>query len=335
MVPRSTAACQTDTWRRELADAFTRVDALLTSLGLDHDDVPGVAPDHQAFNLLVPRGFAALMKPGDPSDPLLRQVLPLAVEAANVAGYVSDPVEDAAAERTPGLLQKYPGRSLLIATGACAIHCRYCFRRHFPYFKLGSQIERWDAAVAEIARDDTLVEVILSGGDPLMIEDRPLRELLARLNAMPHLRRLRIHSRLPVVLPSRVTDRLCRILSEGRLVPLMIIHANHPRELGQAAWEALARLQSVGVRLLNQSVLLAGVNDDAPTLIALSERLVECGVLPYYLHQLDPVAGAAHFQVSDERARGLVETMRGQTAGYLVPSLVREIPGATSKQRIG
>ncbi|MBK1719920.1 EF-P beta-lysylation protein EpmB [Thiocystis violacea] len=334
MLPRRGIDCQTDAWKRELARSFTQVDALLAFLGLDRADVPGLDPEPGPFGILVPRGFAALMARADPGDPLLRQVLSLSAERAQVAGYVRDPVDDASAEQRPGLLRKYSGRALLVTTGACAIHCRYCFRRHFPYQDLGPSQSRWDRALTEIARDETLTEVILSGGDPLMVEDGALADLARRLAGIVHLRRWRLHSRLPVVLPSRITDRLGAILTQGRLPTVLVIHANHPRELGEEAREALLRLDVAGVTLLNQSVLLRGVNDDAGTLIDLSERLFDCRVRPYYLHRLDPVEGAAHFQVSEHEAMRLIETMRGRMPGYLVPNLVREIPGAPSKQRV-
>ena len=271
------------------------------------------------------------MRPGDPADPLLRQVLPVGAEQASVTGYVTDPVGDTAADHGQGLLRKYQGRALLIATSACAIHCRFCFRRHFPYTDLGSTASRTAAAITRVAEDPSLSEVILSGGDPLMLDDGQLGRLIAQLDCIGHLRRLRIHTRLPVVLPTRVTEELLGILAGSRLTPVVVIHANHPRELGQGAEQALQRLRRAGVTLLNQSVLLRGVNDDRATLRQLSERLFHCATLPYYLHQLDPVAGAAHFQVTDQCAIGLVETLRQQLPGYLVPRLVREVPGAGSK----
>lgn len=339
MVARSTTACQTgacqtERWKQDLADAFSDAETLLQSLGLHSQDIPDLDPTPAAWRMRVPRGFAALMQPGDPDDPLLRQVLPRQIEHASVPGYVTDPVGDVAAGLSQGLIRKYAGRVLLIATGACAIHCRYCFRRHVPYSALGAQAPRLAAAIARIADDPTLSEVILSGGDPLMLDDDQLDALIAQFDATGHLQRLRIHSRLPVVLPARVTERLCARLAGSRLAPVLVIHVNHARELGEAAAEALRRLKEAGVTLLNQSVLLRGVNDDASRLIRLSERLFACGVLPYYLHQLDPVQGAAHFQVSDADAAGLMEALRAQLPGYLVPRLVREVPGADAKRPI-
>ncbi len=335
MVTRSAAPCQSDPWRRDLALAYRGPAPLLADLGIAPGAIPDLDPDPGPFRLLVPRGFAALMTLGDAQDPLLRQVLPRLSERAVIPGFVLDPVGDAPAARTPGLLHKYAGRALLMAHGACAVHCRYCFRRHFPYAEMGTQLARMDLALARIAADDSLAEAVLSGGDPLMLDDDALGDLLARLDGIPHLRRLRLHTRLPVVLPSRVTERLCDLLGARRLKTVLVIHANHPRELMGAAGQALADLGRTGVALLNQGVLLAGVNDSAETLAGLSERLFECGVLPYYLHQLDPVQGAAHFAVPDALALSLMECVRARLPGYLVPRLVREVPGEASKRPVG
>lgn len=335
ILTRSTADCQTQPWKQAVASAFTEVAPLLASLGLRDSDIPDLDPTPDRFRMLVPKGFAALMIPGDPADPLLRQVLPLMAERESVEGFVTDPVGDSMADRGAGLLQKYAGRALLMVTGGCAIHCRYCFRRHFPYRDLGGTSDRWDSAVTRIAADPSLTEIILSGGDPLMLDDAVLGDLIAQLCALGQVRRLRIHTRLPVIIPERVTDALCEKLTGGRIAPVVVLHVNHPRELGHRAEQALLRLQRAGIRLLNQSVLLRGVNDAPDTLSALSERLFDCGVLPYYLHALDPVAGAAHFRTDTKQATMLIETLRGQLPGYLLPSLVREVAGGRSKVPIG
>lgn len=348
MVTRSAVQCQnerrhghrdpspeTGRWQRELALAFTTVDQLLAFLGLSPEQIPTLDQQPGPFRLLVPRGFAALMRPGDALDPLLRQVLPLTAEWVPSAGFHLDPVGDGPATSSPGLLRKYTGRALLIAHGGCAIHCRYCFRRHFPYSDLGAYGPRIRNGIDQIQADATLREVVLSGGDPLMLDDEALAPLLSRLSAIPHLRRLRLHSRLPVVLPSRITDRVCALLSGLHLPVVVVIHANHARELGVAAQDGLKSLGMAGVSLLNQSVLLKGVNDSADALAALSERLFECGVLPYYLHQLDRVQGAAHFAVPDQTALALMEELRRRLPGYLVPRLVRELEGAPCKQPLG
>ena len=283
------------------------------------------------FPLRVPRGFVARMRPGDPDDPLLRQVLPLDEEDRPVPGFVHDAVGDLAAGGAPGVLHKYQGRALLVATGSCAIHCRYCFRRHFPYAEQTAAAGRWQAALDYLAADPGIEEVLLSGGDPLSLATGKLAEFSAGLDALPRVRRLRLHTRLPVVLPERVDAGLLDWLAGLRQQVVVVIHANHARELDETVLTALGRLRRTGATLLNQAVLLRGVNDSVEALAALSNRLFEGGVLPYYLHQLDRVAGTAHFEVPDARARALVEALAGVLPGYLVPRLVREVAGAPAK----
>jgi EF-P beta-lysylation protein EpmB len=314
-----------------LATAITRPEELLSTLDLDPKLLPAVCAAARRFRLLVPRGYAALMQRSDPNDPLLRQVLPLAEELRDAQGFCVDPVGDHASLRAPGLLQKYQGRVLLLTSGACAIHCRYCFRRNFSYGKdrVGSALAA--GAIDQIARDTSIREIILSGGDPLMLGDRALADLVRRLGQIPHLRRVRLHTRLPIVLPSRVTDELCRALSTSRLTPVLVMHTNHVRELGAASRSALEQLRNAGITLLNQSVLLRGVNDDAQQLAALSEALFECSVLPYYLHLLDRVSGAAHFDIDQTIAVQILDRLRRLLPGYLVPRLVREVPDGSYK----
>lgn len=331
MVARTPERWQTPTWKQELAAAFTDPVALLASLGLTPEQLPSPIARPERFSFLVPRGFAALMRPGDPRDPLLRQVLPLAEEAQPSPGYGLDPVGDAAARRAPSLLQKYSGRALLIATGACAVHCRYCFRRHFSYAAGGAQQARLNAALAALESATDISEVILSGGDPLMLDDAALAELIGSLERLPQLKRLRIHSRIPSILPSRITDQLCDTLARGRLQVIVVAHINHPAELSPEAQRALLRLSQLGGPMLNQSVLLRGVNDDLDTLAELSEALVATRVLPYYIHVLDPVAGAAHFDVPESEARQLITALRQCLPGYMVPRLARERPGEGAK----
>jgi EF-P beta-lysylation protein EpmB len=314
--------------------AYTHPRALLEALGLDPALRPAAEAAARQFALLVPRGYAALIRRGDPHDPLLHQVLPLGLELAEAPGYSIDPVRDAGARRAPGLLQKYAGRGLLVVTGACAIHCRYCFRRHFPYAEGALIHDRERTALKAVAGDPGISEVILSGGDPLMLDDGPLADLVHALEAIPYLRRLRLHTRLPVVLPSRVTSALCALLADSRLDVAVVVHANHARELGAETRAALVDLRAAGATLLNQSVLLRGVNDSVEALAGLSEALFADGVLPYYLNLLDRVAGAAHFEVSAARGMRLMEALRAQLPGYLVPRLVREIPGALSKSPV-
>ncbi len=284
------------------------------------------------FPLFVPRGYLARMRPGDAADPLLRQVLPSAEELVEAPGFVTDPVGDAAAVRQAGLLHKYEGRVLLVSTGTCAVHCRYCFRRHFPYTEMPRSLDDWRPALDEIAADDSVHEVILSGGDPLTIVDATLAELIDELAAIDHLRRLRIHTRLPIVIPERVTDSLMEMLRGTRLTPIMVVHANHANELDGHVAAALAKLADAGIVLLNQAVLLAGVNDTVEAQAALCERLVDLRVLPYYLHQLDRVAGAAHFEAPTSSGRRIIEELRARLPGYVVPRYVQEIAGAPSKQ---
>jgi EF-P beta-lysylation protein EpmB len=272
------------------------------------------------------------MRRGDPRDPLLRQVLPLAEEHLAAPGFSTDPVGDLAAMASPGVLHKYQGRVLLTATGACAVHCRYCFRRHFPYTESSAGTDHWQAALDYLAQEPSLREVILSGGDPLTLSERRLAEFIRAAAGIAHLERLRIHTRLPVVLPERITPELVRTLSSTRLSTVVVIHANHANEIDDAVIDALAPMRAAGVTLLNQSVLLRDVNDSAGALVALSETLFAAGVLPYYLHLLDRVQGAAHFEVPEDEARALMQQLTSRLPGYLVPRLVREIAGAPAKQ---
>jgi EF-P beta-lysylation protein EpmB len=325
-------------WQQELARAVRDPVELLALVGLVPGQLgPGVSPESLRaaaadFPLRVPAGFIGRMRQGDPRDPLLRQVLSLPEELASADGYVFDPLQEEAARGTPGLLQKYQGRALLIATGACAVHCRYCFRRHYDYSADQPEGEtRWTAALAAIEADPRLDEIILSGGDPLSLGNARLSQLLERLAAIPHLRRIRIHTRTPIVLPARVDAGLCEALQRWRDRLVVVVHANHPAEIDAFTSARVRQLADCVTALLNQSVLLAGVNDDPEVLRELSRRLFASRVLPYYLHQLDKVAGAAHFAVSDDRARELHGAMTGTLPGYLVPRLVRELPGASSK----
>lgn len=322
---------QPPAWQRELARAITDPEELIQILGLDRALLVPARRAAGVFGLRVPRGYVARMRPGDPADPLLRQVLPIIEETESVAGFGVDPVGDLAAMVVPGVLHKYHGRVLLTATGACAIHCRYCFRRHFPYGDANPATDHWRAALAYIEADPSIGEVILSGGDPLTLTDARLAVLVERLGTIAHVARLRIHTRLPVVLPERVTDELLALLARTRLKSVVVIHANHAHEIDAAVADALARLRDAGVARLNQSVLLAGVNDNVDALVDLSEALFAADVLPYYLHLLDKVAGAAYFDVAEARGRELIDQMQQRLPGYLVPRLVREEPGAPGK----
>lgn len=319
----------TSRWQQAWRDAVRDPAELLALLGLDLPLSPGA---DAAFPLRVPRGFVARMRQGDPGDPLLRQVLPLDEELRPVPGFTLDAVGDAAARAGHGVIRKYQGRALMVATGSCAVHCRYCFRRHFPYAEETAAAGAWQEAVAVVAGDPGVTEVILSGGDPLSLATHKLAELTDALVAVPHLRRLRVHTRLPVVLPERVDDALVAWLGGLPWPVTVVLHANHANEFDATVDAASRRLRATGATVLNQAVLLRGVNDTVDALADLSERGYAAGVLPYYLHQLDRVAGAAHFEVHDGEARRLHAALAARLPGYLVPRLVREVAGDPGKR---
>ena len=331
MITAAPTRLQPSGWQQAWREAVRDPRELLSLLGLEGVIAVSEAAA-AAFSLRVPRGFVARMRHGDPHDPLLRQVLPLDEEMRLVPGFDLDAVGDTAAGAGQGVIRKYTGRALLIATGSCAVNCRYCFRRHYPYSEQTASAGAWGAAVAAIAADPTLHEVILSGGDPLSLSTPKLAELTSALAAVPHVRRLRIHTRLPVVLPERVDDALLAWLGALPWPVALVLHANHAREFDAQVDQALARLRGAGVQLLNQAVLLRGVNDSLEAQMALHERGFAAGVLPYYLHQLDRVAGAAHFEVDESSALALHAAMRAQLPGYLLPRLVREVAGDDSKR---
>ncbi|MDH4249264.1 MAG: EF-P beta-lysylation protein EpmB [Deltaproteobacteria bacterium] len=318
-------------WQRHFAEAVKDPSELLRMLQLPDTWLPQARKAALVFPLRVPRGFVNRMRTGDPEDPLLRQVLPLGAELETVPGFGKDPLQENQATVHPGVLHKYQGRVLMVTTGACAVHCRYCFRRHFPYGDSNPAQGDWSASLEYLGANSDVREVILSGGDPLSLPDARLSALALRLEALAHLTRLRIHTRLPVVLPERVTPALLELLARGRLRKVIVLHVNPPAEIDASVREALARLSGTGALLLNQSVLLRGVNDQVAVLERLSEELFSAGVQPYYLHQLDRVAGAAHFLVDDSQALALEAELRQRLPGYLVPRLVRERPGASGK----
>jgi EF-P beta-lysylation protein EpmB len=334
MLQRNLSSWQRPLWQQALAKAINDPIELLRLLELPPDILPASRGAARQFPLRVPLGYVARMRKGDPADPLLRQVLPIGAEEIEVAGFRSDPVGDLDSMPVPGVLHKYRGRVLLIATGACGIHCRYCFRRHFPYGNANSASGAWRKALDYIAADSSIIEVILSGGDPLALPDNRLAELAAHLGAIPHIKRLRIHSRLPIVLPERVDSELLAWLGNSPLQKVMVVHANHPNEIGEGTAQALRNLRERGITVLNQTVLLRGVNDSAAILAELSEALFAAGVMPYYLHLLDRVQGAAHFDVPEKEALILMGTLQSDLPGYLVPRLVRELPGAPAKMPV-
>lgn len=331
IIPRSEQLIHSISWQSELSGAITDLASLLEYTGNSADRILGLDKGALSFPLRVPKPYADRIVAGDPLDPLLRQVLPLALENQPAPGYISDPLEEAASNITPGIIHKYHGRVLLILTGACAINCRYCFRREFPYSENQNSMAEWQQALDYIRQDNSISEVIFSGGDPLLNSDKKLQQLTRAIAGIPHVTRLRIHTRLPVVIPQRVNEALLDWLTETRLQPVVVIHSNHANEIDDQVEKALQQIRQQGITLLNQSVLLRGINDDLSTLVQLSERLWSVGVLPYYLHLLDKVQGAAHFDIDENKARQLAGKLANCLPGYLVPKLVREIAGKPAK----
>ena len=330
MIPRIQLSEHRPAWQEQLSRAVKSVDELLQLLQID-PELAKIRPLQSDFPLRVPHGFIQRMARGDSRDPLLLQVLPLAREADEVAGFERDPLDEVGTMPVPGLLHKYQGRALLTMTGACAIHCRYCFRRHFPYSDANPVTGHWQPAIKYLAQHPDITELILSGGDPLTLTDARLQSLTGQLEYLTHLQTLRIHTRLPIVLPERIDNGFLSWIKSLTLKVVIVIHCNHPNEIDHSVTRALEELAAAGVTLLNQSVLLRDINDSTATLARLSECLFAAGVLPYYLHQMDRVKGAAHFEVDVERARGIMTGLRAILPGYLLPRLVQEIPGMPGK----
>lgn len=324
-------------WQQTLAEGFNDLQQLCQYLELNPATLNLLClsgcttPEHTAFPLRVPRSYAANMEKGNPHDPLLRQILPISAELVDYPGFSNDPVGDLAAHTANGIIHKYHGRALIITTGSCAINCRYCFRRNFPYADVQLTKSRFDATLAYIHQHTELTEIILSGGDPLLLNDARLGDLVRELNTVSHLKRLRIHSRIPIVLPERVTPELLTTFKNSRLQIVLVVHANHAHELSTAVAIACRQLSAINVTLLNQSVLLKGVNDSVTILGALSEKLFTLGILPYYLHLLDKAKGTGHFEVSAATALDLYQQLQVLLPGYLVPKLVSEQAGAAYK----
>lgn len=317
-------------WQHSLANSITELNELCKLIQLNPSEVHAIL-GKSSFPLRVSREFVARIERGNSEDPLLKQILPVSEELIHYEGYSCDPLEEKSSNPVPGLLHKYQSRVLLTVASACAINCRFCFRRHFPYSENNPGTLGWKDAIEYIAADPKIEEVIFSGGDPLVLKDQQLGDLARELSQIPHLKRLRIHTRLPIMIPSRINEELLEWLTGTSLQPVIVIHCNHPNELDQAVIAALHTLRSHQVSLLNQSVLLKGVNDTIDTLIKLNQLLFSSGVLPYYLHLLDPVEGTAHFAVSESKAVELIQEMTHRLSGYLVPKLVREIAGNPSK----
>lgn len=318
-------------WQEELRGSIRSVAKLLSELEISPAEFAEIHQVERDFMTLTPRSFVSRMQKGNAKDPLLLQVLPQTAELLHAKGFSKDPVGDVLASRGEGVIQKYGSRALLITTSACAVHCRYCFRRHFPYTQASFNLKTLNHLSQLIETKPEINEVILSGGDPLMLSDEKLAQIFFRIEAMPQIQSVRIHSRLPVVLPKRVTQSLLDMFKFSRLQVAFVIHCNHPREINEEVRLACQQLKASVSFLMNQSVLLKGVNDDIETLVELSRALLSSEVLPYYLHQLDRVQGAEHFAVSTEEGLSLLEQMRTRLAGYAVPRFVQEIAGRPSK----
>jgi len=350
MITRSVASVDSLTWQEQLAGSIRDPKELLHFLKLDSLELdspelnspeletPGTESllgqalaASQDFQLRVPMAYLQRIVKGDINDPLLLQILPLKEELRGAPGYTADPLDEQTANPIPGLIHKYHGRVLLIVSPNCAINCRYCFRRHFPYQDNKPGRNEWQQALDYIAGDDSITEVIYSGGDPLAASDKQLLWLTEEIAQISHVKRLRVHTRLPIVIPDRITDHCLHWLTSTDLLTSLVIHSNHPNELDHHVEAALKKLSNAGVTLLNQTVLLSGINDSVETLQALSEKLFQVGVLPYYLHLLDKVKGAAHFEVSDQLAKQLLTELMARLPGYLVPKLVREMPDHPNK----
>lgn len=335
MILPSAAGWQHQSWQDMLKSAVTSPEELVDILELPTALLPDIRAAARLFPLRVPMPFLQNIEKGNINDPLLRQVLPLLQETETVPGFTADPLAEKTEMPCKGLLHKYRNRTLLVTTGACAIHCRYCFRRHFPYDANRNSRESWQRALDYIGQDPAINEAILSGGDPLSLPDKQLAWLIGEIAAIPHIRHIRLHTRFPVAIPQRITSELLDILQQAGKPCVVVLHCNHGNELGQAAMNALQALRDRGLTLLNQAVLLRGVNDAVDTLETLGNRLFEAGVLPYYLHLLDRVEGAAHFEVDEQVALSIYAELQARVSGFLLPRLVREIPGAASKTPLG
>ncbi len=338
---------KTPRWQQELANAIRNVDELYKRLNLkeilsDNEECHVekaqkkelICEAIRQFPVLVTESFLNRMTPADSNDPLLLQILPTIQEVDKIPGFGLDPVGDSRAIFAPGIMQKYQGRALMITLGQCAIHCRYCFRRSFPYQQSPKSLEQWEVSLKKLQENPRIEEIILSGGDPLVLNDRRLGQLLEQLESISHLQRVRVHTRLPIVLPSRVTDELLKLFLNSRLQPIFVVHANHPNEIVDDCADALHQVVRAGIPVLNQAVLLRGINDTTEIQAELCSRLINLGVIPYYLHQLDRVDGAAHFEVNPEAGVKMIEELKQLLPGYAVPKYVREIPGKPGKTEL-
>ncbi len=331
MITRTAARWQTSDWQSLMKTAIRTLDELCDALDLTIDDLPAAHQAAKDFVVKVPTPFLQRMDKGNPQDPLLLQVLPQAAETRDVDGFIPDPLQEADFNKAPGLIHKYHGRVLLITNPSCVVHCRYCFRRHFPYQENTPGRKHWQPALDYIQQDTSIHEVIFSGGDPLSANDDYLRELIQAIAAIPHVRTLRLHTRVPVVLPQRITDDLLQTLTNHRLKVLMVLHINHAQEIDTEVSSAARLLKNHGIRLLNQSVFLRGINDSVEDQQALCEKLYETDIEAYYLHVLDRVSGTAHFLCDDSQAKNIYTALAGRLPGYMIPKLVRETAHSHSK----
>jgi len=332
IIPQIHADLQTR-WQKDLREVVTEPEMLLNMLDIAPDDYKQHFKARQLFPVRVPKPFIKRMKKGDINDPLLLQVMPLSEEFVVTEGFSQDPLQEHTSS-VEGLLHKYKSRVLMIVKPGCAINCRYCFRRHFPYQENSPNKQRWQQALHYIAKHKTISEVIFSGGDPLMASDEHLAWLIKQIEQIPHVKRLRIHTRLPVVIPNRITSNLVALLASTALKVTMVLHINHGNEISSDFVDALEPLLQARIPIFNQSVLLKGINDDANILIELSEVMYDAGIIPYYLHLFDQVQGAAHFDVSEKKAVCIAKEMLATLPGFLMPKLVREIAGETNKTPI-
>ena len=321
-------------WKAELSNCISSIDELLNQLGLKAEDLNATEQAASQFPIKVPQPFVKLMEYGNPKDPLLKQVLPITSELQVNSNFSTDPVGESSFNPVPSIVHKYRNRVLMIISPNCAINCRYCFRRHFPYEDNRQSKQQWLKALDYLKTKPEINEVIYSGGDPLAANDNFLSWLTQQIESIKHIKRLRIHTRLPVVIPSRVDNQLLDWLGNTRLKPTMVLHINHANEIDTKLCQAVDQLKTAGINILNQSVLLKGVNDSSEQLIALSEKLFDAGVMPYYLHMLDPVQGASHFDIPVDRAIEIFNQMQAELPGFLLPKLVQERAGETSKSLI-